>query len=389
MKICHVITRFILGGAQENTLATLVGLAKRGHEITMITGPSTGREGKLLDFFPELKKKLPFKLIIESHLVRPIHPFHDFCAYQNLKKLFQKEKFDIIHTHSSKAGVIGRLAARKIRNSGISKVIHTIHGLAFDEFQPFWKNKLYITAEQKCAKFSNAIISVCNTMSEQALAANIGSKDLFHTIYSGFEISNFKAATNSRDSFRTFLKIPKNTIVLLAISRLFPMKGIELFLQILKATAEKNKIPVKGIILGDGPMRSEFEKFAKNNLLENSVIFAGLTNPKKIPNYISAADIIVHASLREGLARVLVQGLAAGKPVITYDIGGAKEIVKNNLNGYICPPGNATQFTKNAINLINSKKDLEKLTLGAKKTNLEQFASEAMVNNIEKLYKEI
>ena len=389
MKICHVITRFILGGAQENTLTTIIGLAKLGHDVTLVTGPSTGREGKLLNFFPELKKKLPFKLVVEPNLIRPINPYYDFLAYKNLKQFFKEEKFDIIHTHSSKAGVVGRLAACEIRSSGISKIVHTIHGLAFDNFQPFYKNKLYIATEQKCAKFADVIISVCDAMTQQALEANIGHQKLYHTIYSGFDILKFKVGTKTRDSLRDYFKIPKETIVLLAISRLFPMKGIDLFLKILKTATEKNKNKVKGIILGDGPMRSELENFAKNNLPENSIIFAGLTPPNKIPDYIAASDIIIHGSLREGLARVLVQGLAAGKPVITYDIGGAKEIVKNNVNGFICSPNNKTQFIKNALNLINNKINLERLITGANRTNLEQFSSEIMVKKIETLYKKI
>jgi len=389
MKICHVITRFILGGAQENTLATLLGLAERGHDITLVTGPSPGREGKLLDFFPELKNKAPFRLIIEQNLIRPVNPYHDFISYRHLKRFFEKEKFDIIHTHSSKAGVLGRLAGRKLRGSGKSKVIHTVHGLAFDEFQPKWKNKLYIAAEKQCAKFSDAIISVCDTMTEQALAANIGENNLFHTIYSSFNVSKFKSAAGNREYFSKKLQISNDTIVLLTISRLFPMKGIEVFLKTIETAAEKGNCPVKGIILGDGPMRSEFEDIAKKNLPENSVIFSGLTNPDEIPGFISASDIIVHASLREGLARVLVQGLAGGKPVITYDIGGAKEVVINNQNGFICPADNVRQFTKHVVNLINNNEDLERLTTGAKETDLEQFSTERMLDKIEELYGDI
>lgn len=389
LKICHIITRFILGGAQENTLASLVGLAERGHDVTLITGPSRGREGNLLEQKGLVNSNLPFKFIENRYLVRSINPLFDYLAYRSLVNHFEREKYDIIHTHSSKAGIIGRMAASNLRDKKISKVVHTIHGLAFDKYKPFWKNKIYIAAEKLCAKKSDKIVSVCDTMSVQAINAGIGCPELFETIYSGFDLEKFIAARDKKEEIRKKLAVPENTVVLLAIGRLFNMKGAEDFLTVIENVSESYDSQIKGIMIGDGPLRNSLEKRAKENLSRNGVMFTGLLPPDEIPDWIVAADVIIHASLREGLARILVQALAAGKPVISYDIGGAKEVVTDGENGFIVNSGDVNLLTEKVKLLIENKNMLLSLTKGARETDLTNFSSDVMVAKLEQLYKKI
>ncbi len=389
MKICHIITRFILGGAQENTLTSIIGLAERGHDVTLITGPSRGREGNLLEQKSLINSNLPFKFIENRYLVRPINPLFDYLAYKSLAAHFEHEKYDIIHTHSSKAGIIGRMAASNVRAQKISKVVHTIHGLAFDKYQSFLKNRIYIAAEKFCAKKSDKIVSVCDTMSEQAVKAGIALPELFTTIYSGFDLDKFIAARDKKEEIRKKLAVPGNTVVLLAIGRLFNMKGAEDFLTVIENLSESYDSPVKGIMIGDGPLRHFLENRAKENLSKNGVMFTGLLPPDEIPEWIASADIVIHASLREGLARILVQGLAAGKPVISYDIGGAKEVIADGENGLIVKPGDVKSLTDKVKQLLANKEQLLSLTEGAMETDLTNFSSDVMVEKLEKLYKEI
>ena len=389
MKICHVITRFILGGAQENTLASVIGLAERGNDVTLITGPSHGAEGNLLIQKNLHNTNLPFKLIEIPQLVRQINPIYDFITYKKLAAKFEKEKYDVIHTHSSKAGVIGRLAAAKVREKNISKVVHTIHGLAFDEYQPEWKNKIYITAEKICAKKSDKIISVCDKMTEQALAAGIGEAPLFTTIYSGFDIEKFIAAKNQKSRARERFAISENSIVILSIGRLFYMKGAEDFITIMESLTDKYDFPIKGILIGDGKLRHQLETRVKKNLPNNNVVFTGLLPPDDIPDWLAAADIVVHASLREGLARIIPQALAAGKPVISYDIGGAKEIISNGKNGFIVPAGDINSLIEKVTKLVEDKDLLKVVTENAEKTDLNEFSSENMVDKLINLYSKL
>ncbi len=386
MKICHVITRFILGGAQENTLATVTGLATRGHDVTLITGPSRGREGRLLDYAHQGEQRLPFRLIEDARLVRPIHPWHDFLAYRNLAAHFEREEYDIVHTHSSKAGILGRAAARDVRRRGITRVVHTIHGLAFDEFQPAWKNKLFVTAERWCASHTDALVSVCDAMTQQALAARVGRPEQFTTIHSGIDLALFRQAREQRDEMRRSIRAGGNTVVLLSIGRLFPMKGAEDFLTVLGAVMRTCRTPVKGVLVGDGPLRSCLEERARKMLPAGSVVFTGLIPPGDVPQWMAAADGIVHASLREGLARAPVQALATGTPVFTYDIGGVREVVKHGINGCVCEPADVAELTKCVVGFVDEPARREKLTNGALGTSLDDFSTEVMVRKLSELY---
>ena len=389
MKICHVITRMILGGAQENTLATVAGLARRGHTVTLISGPEAGAEGRLLDFHPELAHCPPFTLLIEPHLVRPIHPWHDACAYRRLARHFDEQAYDIVHTHSSKAGILGRLAVRGARRAHGTRVLHTIHGLAFDALQPAWKNALFIRAERRCARGTDALISVCDAMTRQALAAGVGTPSQFHTIYSGMDLAPYRAAAAERERIRRQLHWPADTVALLCIARLFAMKGAEDFLDALAAAHQAAPGRVKGVLIGGGPLQPALQARAQRMLPADAVTFTGLLPPQEIPHWVAAADVIVHPSLREGLARALVQAIAGGKPVVTYDIGGAREIVRHGLNGMVCAAGDRAALIGQTLALVLDTAVRATLSAAAAKTDVSAFDAAYMLERIEALYRAV
>ena len=174
MRILHIITRLIVGGAQENTLLTCEGLHARGHEVILLTGPSEGAEGSLM----QRAEAGGYKVIVTPHLVRSPHPYHDYAAYRGIKRMCKELSPDIVHTHSSKAGILGRAAAWKIKTRNAKRetrnfplVVHTIHGLPFHPYQNAMTNHLWITLERYAAKRCDAIISVADAMTRQALAA--------------------------------------------------------------------------------------------------------------------------------------------------------------------------------------------------------------------------
>jgi glycosyltransferase involved in cell wall biosynthesis len=387
MRICHVITRLILGGAQENTVGTVCGLAARGHSVTLITGPSPGPEGTLLEYYPELQRAAPFRLIVEPHLVRPLHPWHDARAWQALRTHFLRTRYDIIHTHSSKAGIVGRMAARAARTRG-TRVVHTIHGLAFDRYQPALHNALYIRAERWCAQHTDRLISVCDAMTAQALAAGVGQPGQYTTIYSGMDVTAFRAARAVTD-MRTRLGIPAGAVVFLSISRLFAMKGLEDILETVRAAQVHAPNSVFALFVGDGPLRLPLMHAAAQAGLTGCVHFAGRVAPTAIAHWVAAADVVVHASLREGLARAVVQGLAGGKPVVTYDVGGAREVVRDGVNGFVVPAGDRALLQQRAWQLVRDAELRAALARGAAVTDLSRFEADHMVAEIEKLYSAI
>jgi len=337
MKVCHVITRMIVGGAQENTLFSARGLLEAGHDCVLMTGPSPGPEGELLT-----RAGTPDALKVEvcPYLVREISPMNDLKAYFYLKKYFRDHDFDVVHTHSSKAGIIGRLAARA---AGVPAVVHTIHGLPFHPREKWWKNRLYVALEKLAAKHCDRIFAVAQAMIEQALAQGIGKRDMYEVVYSGMELAAFLTAEHDAD-LRKSLNIPANAKVLGTVARLFPLKGYEELMKIAPALlqAEKN---LYFLFVGDGSLHDTLKKQAADGGFADRIVFAGLVAPSDVGKYIAQMDVLAHFSLREGLPRAAVQALACGKPVVAYPLDGTPEVVETGRTGFLCPVGDEAKMT--------------------------------------------
>ena len=326
MKICHIITRLILGGAQENTLLTCEGLAARGHEVTLITGPAIGPEGSLMD----RARAGGYRVIECKHLRRAINPVRDLLAYRSLAKTLAAIAPDIVHTHSSKAGILGRRAAARATDA---RIVHTIHGLAFGPTQAWWKNALVIAAERRAARATDAFISVADAMTAQAVAAGIGPSGKFTTIYSGVLTGPFypAAASDAPASPNSSAAGPQRSgpvpagahVVVTQISRLAKRKGHEFLLAAAEAMRDE---PIEFHFVGDGALRHTIEReIARRGLTDVKLV--GLVPPEMIPPILRASDILVHCSLREGLARAIPQAMLCGKPVVSFDVDGAREVV--------------------------------------------------------------
>ncbi len=382
MKIVHIITRLILGGAQENTLITCKLLAQLGHDVTLITGPALGPEGDLYD----QAENQGFKFIIVDKLRRQINPFHDITAYYRLKKLLTELKPDIVHTHSAKAGVLGRFAAYSLKGKwghNLPHVVHTIHGLAFHPYQSSLLNKFYIAVERAAAKRTDFFISVADAMTKQALAAGIGSADKFVTAYSAIEEDGFLSPIpdDRKKQFRQKYDIPDDAIVLVTIARLFHLKGHEFIIDSAKRLA--NQFPkAVWLFVGDGILTGKYKQQIKDLGLEDRFRFTGLLSPDEIPLVIQSSNILVHCSLREGLARTLPQAMLCGRPAISFDIDGAREVVNEN-TGRLIEPKNVEQLTAACAELTGDKDLREKLGQQGRQKVKDIFTPERMADTIE------
>ena len=334
MKICHVITRMIVGGAQENTLLSARGAVEAGHDVTLVTGLSPGPEGELLK-----KVSCPGLKIVECPwLVREISPVKDFKAYRFLKKLFREERCDVVHTHSSKAGVVGRFAGKA---AGVPLVVHTIHGLAFHRYEKPWKNCLYIASERAAARCGKRIYAVAQAMVDQSLAAGIGKPEMYKVVYSGMELEPF-LASRPEPELRKMLGIPEKAFVFATLARLFPLKGYENFIPLAMELA-KERPDVHYLIIGDGILTEKIKQTIAGENLTDRFSFAGLVPPGEVYRYLALSDTLVHFSLREGLPRAAVQALASGKPVIAYALDGTPEVVISGKTGWLLDPSNLTE----------------------------------------------
>ena len=383
MKIVHIITRLILGGAQENTLITCKLLAQRGHDVTLITGPAIGPEGQLF----EQTKNQKYNVIVVPKLIRAICPLYDTISYRQIKKHLQRLQPDIVHTHSAKAGILGRFAAHSIRNTQYdirnTKIVHTIHGLAFHPYQPEWLNKFYIAVERLAAKRTDFFISVADAMTTQAVSAGIGSSEQFCTAYSAIEEDDFlqPIPDERRSEFRRKYQIPEDAVVLITIARLFELKGHEYIIESAKQLRGRFE-NVVWLFVGDGNLAEHFKKQVYQLGLAEKIKFTGLLPPGQIPLAIQSSDVLVHCSLREGLARTLPQAMLCGRPAVSFDIDGAKEVV-NEATGRLIEPQNVVKLTKACAELIENDELREKLGKNGREFVKEKFAPQTMVDTIE------
>ena len=386
MKIVHIITRLILGGAQENTLITCKVLARRGHDITLITGPAIGPEGELFN----QTKNQKYKVVVVDELIRAICPWQDSISYFKIKKHLEKLQPDIVHTHSAKAGIVGRFAAYKLKTKNLKlKTIHTIHGLAFHPYQNELINKFYIALEKAAAKRTDFFISVADAMTKQAIAAGIGRPEQYITAYSAIDEDDFLAPLPQQQlkEFRQKYLVPEDAVILVAVARLFKLKGHEYIIESAKQLSQRFPNAV-WLFVGNGNLAEHFKILVRHWGLAQKIKFTGLLPPSQIPMAIQASDILVHCSLREGLARTLPQAMLCGKPAISFDIDGAREVV-NDSTGRLIEPKNIEQLTKACAELITDKELRERLGAAGRESVKQKFAPETMVDVIEKVYKRV
>ncbi len=381
MRVAHIITRLIIGGAQENTLFNVDDQHHlHGDEVCLITGPGVGPEGTLEKRAGE--RGLDIRLLPE--LRRNLHPWHDMRAYQSIKRALRQYRPDVVHTHSSKAGILGRRAAYAL---GIP-CVHSIHGASFHYGQPTILHNAYKAAERIADRWCQHFITVCDAMTQQYLAAGIGNADKFTTIFSGMDVDRFLNPPEDRESVRNRLGISPDDIVVVKVARLFNLKGHEYLIE--AAPDVVAQVPnVKFLFVGDGTLRRQYEDDIAARGLTDHFVFAGLVPPDEVTNYIHAAEIVAHTSVWEGLARVLPQGLLAGRPVVSFDIDGAPEVCIDNETGFLVPERQVLPLTDAIIRLAADSELRQRLGGEGRLRFTQQFRHEFMTKRIREVYEKV
>lgn len=375
LRICHVITRMIVGGAQENTLLTIKGHLASGHHVELATGPSPGREGKLLENtgMPE------FPIVEFPDMVRELSPLHDLKAFFALKKYFKAGKFDVVHTHSSKAGILGRLAARA---AGVPVVVHTVHGQAFHPYQSKLKNRLFIFLERFAAKYCDKIYAVAQAMIDQCVEAKVAPREKYMVVYSGMDTTAFDSAVREK-TLREKLGIPENAQTICTVARLFHQKGYEFVIPAAEKVLEKNP-DVHFLFVGDGPMYDELNSYLKSKNIDKNFHFAGLVPPSEVCRYIAQSDLLWHLSLHEGLPRAVVQALATGIPAIGFALDGTPEVIINGETGYTTAAEDVEAVTDRTLELFQNDDLRRSMGARGKEKVLKQFDWQLMADILEK-----
>jgi glycosyltransferase involved in cell wall biosynthesis len=375
MRVTHLITRLVIGGAQENTLATIKGLrAKPGVEVKLISGPTLGMEGSLENEARNILGIQSPDFIILPELVRPVHPLKDFIALRRLEKILREQKPDLVHTHSGKAGILGRLAAKR---AGVPIIIHHIHGPSFGNFQGALANFIFTAAERRAARVTDHFFCSAQAMTERYLAAGIGRPEQFTRIFSGFELEPYRNATND-PALRRQLGFDESHFVIGKIARIFRLKG---HADLLAAFAKLvPQLPnARLLLVGDGELRYEIANQARVLGLAGKVSITGLVPPGEVARYVGIMDCVAHLSYREALSRTLPQALAAGKPFVAYDFDGADEICRENQTGFLVRTGDTEAVAAKLRQLALDPALRQKLGSNGAQFVREHFSVEKMV----------
>ena len=377
MKTLHIITRLIVGGAQENTLHTCEDQVDRhGDEVTLVIGPDAGPEGSLI----ERAERGPAELVVLDSLRRSIAPRSDVRAYREIKRLIRERQPDVVHTHSSKAGIIGRAAAAATD----TPCVHTVHGASFHYGQNPAVSRAYIAAERWAARRCDRIVSVCDAMTDVYVAAGVAPRDKFTTVYSGFDVDPFLTPVEPREQTRNRLGLQPDDIVAATVARLFHLKGHETLLDAAPAIAADPR--VKFLWVGDGVLRESYEARIASMGLSDRFVFTGLVRPDEVPPLMHAADLLVHPSQWEGLARVLPQALIAARPCVSYDVGGAGEVVVDGETGRLLRINDSDGLAGAVLELAGDARLRERMGQAGRELCSDLFRHELMTQRLREEY---
>jgi glycosyltransferase involved in cell wall biosynthesis len=381
IRVLHVITRFIVGGAQEAVLYIAIGQHRNpGYDVTILAGVDGGAEGDL----HQAARDAGIRLVLVPTMVRPIRPLLDIRTLLWMVGFMRRERFDIVHTHSSKAGILGRLAARM---AGVPIVVHTLHSLVFHEYERPWKNRVYVLLKRLVAPLTDTLISVCDATALGARKAGIGRPEQHVTIFTGFEVGPFAEAARTLDvrEAKRRAGLDPNAPVVGKIARLTPLKGHHQFLAVAKRIAAIEP-DTQFLLVGDGSLREELERLFREAGLARQTRFTGLVSIDKVPGLIQAMDVVVHTSLREGLARVLPQASAVGKPVVTFALDGAPEAIEDRVSGYLVPALDTDQLADRVVELLRDPERSRAFGEAGRAYAVENFSVERMVTRIDAVY---
>lgn len=371
IKILHVITHLPIGGAQDNTLYTVELLDKEKYDISLCCN----LDGELVE---RAKKVEAVKLFDIPFLGREVSPYRDIRAFLSLYKLFKEEDFTIIHTHSSKAGLLARLAA-VLNKTPI--VIHTIHGFAFNDFMNGLKKNFFIYLEKLLAKWTDVLITVSNLNKKKIIDLNIAHENKIKNIYSGIDLSLF---TNKRnDEFRKELNLENDHLLLGSVGRLSnqkdPITMIEAFGIISKPFPNAHLA-----LVGDGELKGKIlEKIDKLKLNGKVHLTGNKNNPWSVYH---SMDLFIMSSIYEGLGRSITEALSCGVPVVCTDVEGVPEIVRDNITGILVRPKDSNKLADAIIRTLNDMETAKKMAEEGRRFVNDNFDVNKMVNDIDSLY---
>jgi glycosyltransferase involved in cell wall biosynthesis len=377
LRVAHVITRLCRGGAQENTFHTVRLAEGTRFEVDLISGPTEGPEGSI----EPAVQSAGIEIFRETNLVRNPSPWRDWHALRSLTRRFRDGRYDIVHTHTSKAGFLGRLAAARAR---VPIVVHTAHGNVFDGYFGSPLTHLFISMERFAARRCDRLIELTPRGIDEHLALGIGRPEQYVTIFSGIDLAPYEQPTEKRAETRAELGVSPDAVLVGGVGRLEPVKGFTYLVRAARAVAQ-DAPDTTFILVGDGSQREALSHEAAN--LGSKFRILGMRDD--VPDIMGALDVLVLPSLNEGMGRVLLEGGASGIPCIATRVGGIPDIVVDGETGLLVPPKDAEALAEALIALVADPARRQAMGEAARRRIVPDYGLERMVAHIEALYLEL
>jgi len=339
LRTLHVITRLTLGGSAENTLATMLALEAAGYAGSLAVGVAASDAASVND-----ARRRGATLHDVPGLGREVGP-RDAAALVRLWRLMRAQQPAIVHTHTSKAGFIGRLAARL---AGVPVVIHQPHGHIFYGYYGPRRTAFYVALERLAARWTDRIVTLTERGIDEHLARGIGERAQYRAVPSGVPTAELRAAAPTRGVARARLRLPDDAFVVVGLGRFVPVKGFDVLITALPTLAAA--VPSTCVLLvGDGPERVALEAQAGRLGVRDRLRFTGVT--PDIAVCLAAADVLAAPSRNEGMGRALVEGMALGLPVVGSEVGGIPAVIADGETGWLVPPGDAAALAEALMEL--------------------------------------
>jgi glycosyltransferase involved in cell wall biosynthesis len=378
VKVVHVITRLSIGGSSENTVLSVSGLVEAGHDCLLVAGaeqsePSVVRAARARGCRVELVRSL----------VRELAPVRDLRALWGLVRLFRRERPDLVHTHTSKAGFLGRLAARLAR---VPRVVHTPHGHVF--YGGYYGSALtaaFVRLERVAARWTDRLVVLTERGAEEHLARGVGRAGQYVAIPSGVDVEALRARAPGRGVARAGLGLPLEAPVIVGIGRLVPVKGFDVLVASIPKTCG-HAPALRVLLVGDGPERPALEDRARALGVSGHLSITGAR--EDVVPYIAAADVLAAPSRNEGMGRVLVEAMALGVPVVGTRVGGIPSVLDGGRCGVLVPADDPEALADALIELLKDPARREKLG-DAGRERAEEFTVGVMTRRIAELYRDL
>ncbi len=379
IRVLHIITRLIRGGADENTVFSAEGLPPEAYDVALASGPDSEKE---------MRQRLRnSKFVVVPSLQREINPIKDLKALLQLVRIMKQGRYQVVHTHVAKAGILGRFAAKL---AGVPVVIHTLHGITFHPHLPTPVRLLYLFLERLADHCTDLFIDVGEDLKQTYVSHGIGRADKHVVVRSGFDVHRFLKAGQHRAAQKAKLLrrlgLPEGSLLVGTAARLERRKGIKYFIDAAKQITER--IPnVYFLVAGQGRDGLQLQTYGDSVGLNGRLRFTGFET--EIAEYLAGLDLFVLSSLWEGLPRILVQAGAVGIPVVSFRVEGVHEVVTHGGNGFVVPSRDVEALLGRVTELLQNPARAQQMGQYARKNLLADWDYKNMIQQIEAIYQRL